>query len=163
MAAFTTTPTIRPLRPHDDALFGATANTRSGIGTQARSPALPRVPEPFGDLTLATFASYALSGCSYVAEVDGQLVGYLFAQPISYHDGTPLTIWVDAIAVHPNHRRQQIGIALYHALGAWARTVGVKAILTRVDPDNLAAARLHRRVDFERHGTGAIVWRLEGE
>ncbi len=164
MAASTTTPTIRLLRLTDLATLRLIAGTGAHQpDTSVRSSPAFQFGERWRELSSATFAAYAASGCSYVAEVEGQLAGYLFAQPISYRDSTPLTIWVDDIAVHPDYQRQRIGIALYRTLGARARGEGVKAILTRVDPTNAAALSLHQRAGFEPHGTGAIVWRLERE
>ncbi|MDQ3779356.1 MAG: GNAT family N-acetyltransferase [Chloroflexota bacterium] len=164
MAASSIIPAIRRLRLNDLATFRLIAGTGAHHAeTSVRSsPAFP-FAERWREMSSATFAAYAASGCSYLAEVEGQLVGYLLAQPISYQDGSPLTIWVDAIAVHPSYQRQQIGTALYHVLGAWARTAGVKAILTRINTANEAAVALHQRAGFEPHGTGAIVWRLESE
>lgn len=164
MAASSITPTIRLLRLTDLATLRLIAGTGAHQpDTSVRSSPAFQFGERWREMSSATFAAYAASGCSYAAEMEGQLAGYLLAQPISYQDGSPLTIWVDAIAVHPDYQRQQIGTALYHVLGAWARTAGVKAILTRVDPANAAAVALHQRVGFEPHGTGAIVWRLERE
>jgi GNAT superfamily N-acetyltransferase len=92
---------------------------------------------------------------------DGEPVGCLLAQPISYCDDAPLTVWVDDLAVRPERRRRGVATALYRAFGAWASGVGVRAALTRVPPDDPAARALHRRVGFAAHATGALVWRFD--
>jgi len=164
MAAPTTTPAIRLLRPSDHATFRALAAPHAHQpGAAHHSPSPVPYGERWRELSAATFDAYVATGCSYIAEVDGQLAGYLLAQPISFSEGKPLTIWVDDLAVHPDHHGPSIGAALYHALGTRARGEGVKAILTRLDTNSEAALTLHQRIGFEPHGTGAIVWRLESE
>ncbi|HEV2109464.1 MAG TPA: GNAT family N-acetyltransferase [Thermomicrobiales bacterium] len=125
---------------------------RLGVGER---PAL-------GDLTAGGVDTREQTDCcSYVAEIDGHCVGYLLVQSISYLDGKPLTLWIDDLAVHPDHRRRKIATALYRELGTWARAEGVKAILTRIPPDNAAARALHQQIGFEDHATGTLVWRLD--
>ena len=100
------------------------------------------------------------AGCSFVALVEGTLVGYLLAQPIAYDGVQPLTLWVEALVIHPDYRRRGVATALYHALGAWADVRQVKGILARVTPDEAAAWALHRRAGFEPHRDDLVIWRM---
>ena len=132
-------PTIRPLRATDDDALRAIADAP---------------PE--------AFASHLHAACSFVAELNGAPIAFLLAQPIAFHDGTPLTLWVDEIAVGAAHRRRGIAAALYRHFGAWAHAAGATAILARVDPDDPAALALHRRAGFVAHTPGTVIRRLGG-
>lgn len=151
--------TVRPLRAEDYAAVRAIA---AAVAGGDRDP--PRQSPAAENARLAVspgaFAALVDGGCCWIAEAAGEPVGYLLAQPISYVEAAPLTVWVDEVAVHPDRRRRGVARALYAALGAWGRAAGVKAALTRVPPGDLAAWALHRRVGFEPHATGAIVWRF---
>ena len=111
----------------------------------------------------ADAATVVEAGCSWLAERDGEPVGVLLAQPIAFLDDAPLTIWVEEIAVVPEERRRGVATALYRAFGAWARAAGAQGALTRLDPNDAAALALHRRVGFEPHGPGALLWRVGPE
>jgi L-amino acid N-acyltransferase YncA len=114
-----------------------------------------------GSRTTGDLEALEQPGGSYVAEINGMCVGYLLVQSISYRDGKPLTLWIDDVAVHPDYRQRKIATLLYKELGAWARMEGVKAILTRISPENAVARALHRQFGFEEHATGTIVWRFD--
>ncbi|MCC6312452.1 MAG: GNAT family N-acetyltransferase [Thermomicrobiales bacterium] len=107
------------------------------------------------------FAAYLDSGCSFIATIGEEPVGWLLAQPISYCDDAPLTVWVDDVLVRPEHRRRGVAAALYLAFGAWAHGGAVRAALTRFPSEDAAARALHRRAGFAAHATGAVVWRFD--
>ena len=107
-------------------------------------------------------AAYVADGCSVVAVLDDRMVGYLLARPLAYEDDRPLSVWVDVVEVHPEWRRRGIAGNLYGALGRWARSSGVRAVLTRVNGDDHAALLLHRSLGFEPHANDALIWRLDG-
>ncbi len=131
-------PTIRPLRATDyDALRG------------------------IADAPPEGFASHLHAACSFVAELHGTPIAFLLAQPLAYHDGAPLTLWIDDIAVHPDYRRRGVAAALYRDFGAWAHAAGATALLARVDPDDPAALALHRRAGFVAHTPGTVIRRLD--
>lgn len=152
---------VRPLRGDDHAALVAIRNAMSvddiATGTTARPPMAPRplTPDAFGAVTE--------SGLSFVAEADGRIIGYLLAEPIAYDDDRPLTVWVEEVAVNPDQRRRRVATLLYRTFAAAATASGVRAVVTRIAADDAAAVALHRRVGYEPHGTGALVWRLEVE
>ncbi len=117
-------------------------------------------PEDKPRAAARAFASLVEAGSSWIAERDGRPVGVLLTQPIAFVDDAQLTFWVEEIVVVPEQRRRGVATALYRTFGAWARAAGTTGVLTRVDPDDAAALALHRRVGFESHGTGALLWRL---
>ena len=152
-------PVVRRARTGDVAvLAGIHDAARHGDQGRLDEPPVPKTgPAPARE----TIASFVEAGWSYVAEVGDEVVGYLLAQPIAFVEATPLTVWVEEVAVHPDHRRRGVATALYRALGDAARAAGAKAVLTRLDRDDAAALALHRRVGFQVHPTETVVWRLE--
>lgn len=150
--------TIRRLRCGDgDAVAAITERRFAGVGAGDPPPPPDEASRP---MTPGDAAALVASDCSWVAERDGRPVGVLLAQPIAFVDGSPLTFWVEEIAVVPDQRRRGVATALYRAFGTWARAAGAQGVLTRVDPDDAPALALHRRVGFEPHGTDALLWRL---
>lgn len=112
-------------------------------------------------ITPAAFAFYAETGCSFVAEDDGERVGYVLAQPLRHFDLEPLALWVEDISVHPAWHRRGVASALYDHLHDWAATAGATVILAGIHPDNAASLVLHRRVGFAVHNTKTAVWHVE--
>ena len=149
---------VRPVREHDYQALRAVDEAALLPGSRVTSGENRPAPRA---ITPDEFAFVLEAGCSYLAEVDGVPAGFLLAQPIAYHDHAPLTLWVEGIAVHPAYRRRRIGTALYDAFGDWARAVGVRAVLARLDLDDAAALALHRRVGFEAHTADTVIWRLD--
>jgi GNAT superfamily N-acetyltransferase len=152
--------TTRPLQGRDYAAVRAIEDALQRHGGLAAAPARWEAARV---ITPDSFRSYLQAGCSHVGEAGGTPVGFLLAQPIAYADERPLTLWVEAIAVHPNHRRRGIAAALYRAFGAQARAAGVQAALARLPPGDAAARALHRRAGFAPHREDTVLWRFGEE
>ena len=151
--------TVRRFRPEDSGAVGTIRcppPTDAGPSDHGASSADPTACAGASD----PLASLVDAGCSWIAELDGRPVGVLLAKPIAFAGEAPLTVWVEEVVVHPPERRRGIATTLYRALGEWARVAGVRGVLTRVDPDDAAAVSLHRRVGFEAHATGTLLWQL---
>ncbi len=150
--------TLRRLRPDERDALDILAVLRA-----AEHRPFPLAAPPEGG-TPATARAFSVSlvgaGSSWIAQRDGRPIGVLLAQPIAFLDDAPLTLWVEEIAVVPEQQRRGVATALYRAFGAWAQAAGAHGVLTRVDPDDAAAWALHRRVGFEPHGRGTLLWRL---
>src|SRR5947209_3517244 len=104
-------------------------------------------------VTPDAFAFYVGMGCSLVAEADGEIAGYVLAQPLRHFDLEPLAVWVEDISVDPARHRRGIARALYRHLHGWARGVGATVILAGIHVDNAASLALHRRVGFDVYET----------
>jgi GNAT superfamily N-acetyltransferase len=135
-------PQIRAARLEDESAM----RTLSGAVAEVAAPPL--------------FTEYLRDGGSFVALADGVVVGYLLAQPLAYEGDAPLTLWIEAVVVHPAWRRRGIATALYRALGDWARAGGVTGALTRLPGDDPPAQALHRRAGFAPHREDLLLWRL---
>ena len=80
-----------------------------------------------------------------VAELDNQVRGYvdLLARPWQKMG------WVANVAVDPGYRRQGIGTALLRHARQWARTQGLRVILTEATTKNYPALCFYRKLGFQ--------------
>ncbi|MDG4806432.1 GNAT family N-acetyltransferase [Micromonospora sp. WMMD1120] len=79
---------------------------------------------------------------AFVAEVDGQVVGWVSAQ-CSTWTSTPNFGEVSNLHVHPEHRRRGIGTALLTAATEHLRPLDIRRVRTMALPDGLPFARRH--------------------
>lgn len=86
------------------------------------------------------------TGFSFVAEMNSDIVGFLFA-----HKNLPFIdeIIVRHIAVHPGFQGRGVGKKLFCALINKAREECQRAIKSLINPDNAPSIRLHKRVGFK--------------
>ena len=93
-------------------------------------------------VTPAYLRHYLKAGCSFVAEVADEVIGYILAQPTSYVYGRRKALWLEYIAVLPGHRRQRIGSRLLDSVVGWARKNHYEALYTTLNPNNRESANL---------------------
>jgi predicted N-acetyltransferase YhbS len=73
------------------------------------------------------------SQASFVAEVNGRVVGFILGDVSGWEFGVPDTIgWIDTIGVDPIFQKQGLASALARELVKNLRTLGVKTIYTLV-------------------------------
>lgn len=83
---------------------------------------------------------------TYVAEVEGELVGFL----AGFRSQTePDQVYCHFIGVSPAVRTQGIGEALYQRLFADAAAHGCREVLAVTAPTNRGSIAFHRRLGFE--------------
>jgi L-amino acid N-acyltransferase YncA len=146
------------LRALDDEVMRYSARAFLGFDWDS-APAARR--EEQRAITPEIFAFYLHTPCSFVAEGDGEIIGYVLAQPLRHFDLEPLAVWVEDISVHPDHHRRGIATALYRTLHAWGRSVGASAILAGIHVGNAASLAMHARVGFDLYESRTAVWRLD--
>lgn len=105
-----------------------------------------------------------VTGCRYVALVDGQVVGWAALSPVSdrcaYEGVAEVSVYVGAEA-----RGQGVGSRLMEALVRGSEEAGYWTLQAGVFPENDASVRVHTRVGFRlvgrrsRLGQMAGVWR----
>ena len=92
-----------------------------------------------------------------VAEIDGQIAGYLRLKPMTRLPENAHVLGVLGLAVAPAARRQGVAAALLTAAEDQARARGAVKLSLRVLSTNNSAIRLYERQGFEHEG------RLRGE
>ena len=86
---------------------------------------------------------YANSEYCFVAEEGGAIAGFLFALHL-----LPDVLYVDAVGVASDMRRQGVARELYGSLLARARSRGIRRVQALITPDNEASIALHESVGF---------------
>ena len=67
-----------------------------------------------------------------------------------------------SIYLHPDAREQGVGRALYSALIARARSLGLHTLIAVITPPNPGSTALHRSLGYERVGrTREVGWKFE--
>ena len=94
------------------------------------------------------FHFYLQTGSSYVAELNGQVIGYVASQTEQFAHGQDSVLWIEYIVVHPQHRQQGVGSALLQALKDYAKKHKIDKIITTINQDNPASIRLHQQAGF---------------
>src|SRR4051794_7485076 len=115
-------------------IFADVAAERDGIGT-----------EPPVDVE-ARAASWTLEG-SFVAVLDGSIVGSLNVQPVDYHGYGEIGMCLARAA-----RGRGVGSALMEAAIAWSRARGLHKLSLSVWPHNAAAIALYEKYGFVQEG-----------
>ncbi|HWJ64476.1 MAG TPA: GNAT family protein [Acidimicrobiales bacterium] len=128
------------------AIRGAVAGEGRWIGRE-----LP-LPEDFADRIAASIADE--SAVTFVAEVDGQVVGDCGIHGNGAGHGELF------MALGPEHRGQGLGGALLAEALAWARArPELHKVVLQVWPHNAAALTLYRRAGFVVEGYRHQHWR----
>ncbi len=88
--------------------------------------------------------------CVFVAEQDGQVVGYVYAglEPMSWKELRDAAGFIHDVAVDESHRSRGIGEALVERASDWLREHGAPRVLLWTAQRNAAAQRLFVRLGF---------------
>ena len=108
-----------------------------------------------------SFDHYLKSGLCYVAIEDGHIVGFVFGQMVEYINNVPKVLWVESIAVHPNHRRKGIAYKLLKKTANEAKKKGAKAVQSTIMSDLAASVMLHKKIGFFMDGRKVAFLDLE--
>lgn len=88
-----------------------------------------------------------------VAEVDGEVAGYIRLKPPTTLPENQHVIQISGLAVAPAKRQRGIAAALLAAAEAQVTAAGAGKLSLRVFGSNERAIRLYQRAGFEREGT----------
>ena len=88
--------------------------------------------------------------CVFVAEHDGQVVGYVYAglEPMSWKELRDAAGFIHDVAVAESHRGRGVGEALVQRASDWLREQGAPRVLLWTAQRNAAAQRLFSRLGF---------------
>lgn len=91
------------------------------------------------------------SQISLVAEVEGNVVGFILGDVSGWEFGVPNTIgWIDTIGVDPVYQKKGLATALAQELIKKLRTIGVKTIYTLVSWDDWDLLQFFHAMGFTR-------------
>jgi L-amino acid N-acyltransferase YncA len=99
-------------------------------------------------VTSSRFDFYVKTGSSFVAEKDGEVVGYVATQTIPFMRGYDRVLWIEYVVVRSRFKRQGIGTALLCRLVQYAKAGNIDQIFSTINPDNEASIELHRKLGF---------------
>jgi ribosomal protein S18 acetylase RimI-like enzyme len=98
-----------------------------------------------------TLMSNKSSEISLVAEVEGQVVGFILGDVSGWEFGVPETIgWMDTIGVAPAYQKRGVATALAHELIKNLKAIGVRTIYTLVSWDDWDLLQFFHAMGFTR-------------
>ena len=93
-----------------------------------------------------------------VAELDGAVVGVSSSRMLS-----PTEAWAQGTRIHPDHRRQGVGMSLAPALEVWAREQGARVMRSMVEDWNEAARSQSLKLGYREVAAWVRAGRAVGE
>jgi len=105
-------------------------------------------------ITQDYFNHYLRTKAGFVAVVDGNIAGFILAQPTSYIHSAKREIWLEYIAVLPEMRKKGIGNRLISKVLDRARSKKVTVLHTALNPNNDESSRF-----LEKHGFEIKDWK----
>ena len=104
----------------------------------------------------AWLAENLKSRSAYVAEADGQVIGYANWAPWRPKDGYRHTV-EDSVYLASGHQGRGLGADLLRALIAGASESGAHVMMACIEASNARSVALHERLGFELVGTAREV------
>jgi len=96
----------------------------------------------------------ALLDFSFVAEVDGQVCGFILGQVARLREAATELGIIQMIGVHPDYQRKGIGAKLVNALADKCRSKGIKIMRIGIDHRDKSLLNLVEHMDF---GVGRLI------
>jgi len=96
----------------------------------------------------ARFNFYLKTGNSFVAEENGEVIGYVASQTVPFMHGFDRLLWIEYIVVRSDYRRKGVGTTLLRSLIEYAKRNRIDRIYTTINPDNEASIKLHLKTGF---------------
>lgn len=139
--------TVRPARPDD-----AEAVREIRNHAVEHSTALWTRRQQSGTEAAAWLAVHLGRGSAFVAEAEGEVVGFATYAPWRDFDGFSGTM-ENSVYVREGRHGLGIGSALLGGLIASAREAGHHSLIAGIEAENTASVRLHERFGFRHVGT----------
>ena len=121
----------------------------------------PDLMNQLGASAQQSFDHYRVSGLSFMAKEDDQVVGFIFAQMVEHLYNIPKMVWVENIGVHPSHRRKNIAYQMLKKVILEGKKKGAKAVHSAIMPDNAKSIMLHKKLGFFVDGRKTAFLDLE--
>ncbi|MCQ2085384.1 MAG: GNAT family N-acetyltransferase [archaeon] len=94
------------------------------------------------------FKVYLDSGLSFVAEEDGEIYGFIFAQMLHHIADVTNLVWIENMGVDPMVRRMEIGYRLLREVLREGQAQGAEVAHSMIQPDNAPSILLHKKIGF---------------
>lgn len=95
-----------------------------------------------------SFMAYVESGLSFVAEEDGEIMGFIFAQMLHHVYNTENMVWVENMGVHEYYRRLGIGYKLLRKVIDTGIGMDAEVVHSAIQPDNVRSIMMHKKAGF---------------
>ena len=92
--------------------------------------------------------AYLDGGLSFVAEEDGEIIGFIFAQMLHHICDEDNLLWIENMGVHPYFRRNEIGYRLLRECVRAGREQGAAVAHSMIQEDNAPSILLHKKLGF---------------
>lgn len=101
---------------------------------------------------------------SRVAELDGEIVGFLFGEVTRGEFGrVDAMAWIDTFGVRKDRARRGVGKALLHDFMRHAEVLGAQAVRTLLDPEDDVLTSFLESQDFHVAATKVVERVVEGD
>ena len=94
--------------------------------------------------------AHVAGGTSFVAQCDGEVVGYIIGTILYAGFGVRKTAWITSIGIHPSSMGHGIGIKLVSRICETFKEKGINAIHSSVMWDSFDALSFFRKLGFNR-------------
>jgi L-amino acid N-acyltransferase YncA len=98
------------------------------------------------EVTSSGFNFYSKTGSTFVAEENGEAVGYVASQRVPSMHGVDL--WIEYIVVQKEFRKRGIGLALLQKLIDYAASSSIDRIYAFINLENEPSMQLHSKAGF---------------
>ncbi|KRF34998.1 helix-turn-helix domain-containing GNAT family N-acetyltransferase [Nocardioides sp. Soil805] len=112
--------------------------------------------------TAGEMAARWLPGLAWVAEVDGEVVGWTAVSPVSARE-CYAGVGESSVYVAGSARGRGVGKALLHTQVTGADAGGMWTLQTSIFPENRASLALHRSADYRTLAVRTRIARLDGQ
>jgi aminoglycoside 6'-N-acetyltransferase I len=113
------------------------------------------------EVSRARFDFYVKTGSSFVAEEEGEVIGYVASQTVHFEHGVDKLLWIEYMVVQQKFRNCGVGLALLNKLIGYAEQSGIDRIYTTINPDNDASIKLHLKAGFNVEDWKAASYRIK--
>jgi L-amino acid N-acyltransferase YncA len=111
-------------------------------------------------ITRSGFNFYLKTGSTFVAEENGEVVGYVASQSVPSMHGVDL--WIEYIVVQGGFRRRGIGLILLQKLIDYAASSSIDRIYAFINLDNEPSMRLHSKAGFNIEDWKIALYETKG-
>lgn len=94
------------------------------------------------------YRPYLDSGLSFVAEEDGEIYGFIFAQMLHHIADCDNLLWIENMGVDPIVRRNEIGFRLLRETLREGKSQGAQVAHSLIAQDNAPSILLHKKIGF---------------